>query len=217
MRLCTGGASPTVHGTIEVVRAALKAPERGNGDACIGAPRREVLPQLAIPTQRTDLDLHPIPELGKSLLSDSCKACPSRTLDHSEVQRSLGDSRWRWHVPNLWQPLGVRRKDFAQVVFHLAMDVVGDQVHDFRRDDVWHAGLFLIFDVPTHALVNAIEPNDVLRVPVIGVHERAVGDPIGRLDLVRKNLHPSRAAACNSTTNSISADGLMPWFESRFH
>ena len=65
-------------------RAALKAPECGNGDACVGAPRCEVLPQLAITVQRTDLDLHPIPELWEVLVVGLVQGMSFRNA-HTEV------------------------------------------------------------------------------------------------------------------------------------
>ena len=60
-----------------------------------------------------------------------------------------------------------------------------------------HASLLLIFDAPPDALVDAVEPNDVLRVPVVRVDDGTVGDPIGRLESLRpcrKNRQPSSAA-----------------------
>ena len=55
------------------------------------------------------------------------------------------------------------------------------------------------FDAPPDTLVDAIEPDDVLRVPVVSVHEGTVGDPIRCLE---------RLSPCQEETATVKSSGL---------
>ena len=124
VRFSTSTTSPTVDGAIQVVHAAFEASERRNRDACLGTRRREVLPQLAVAMKRADFDLHPVAQFGKVLVVGLMQGMSFRNAETEvvEVKGSLRDTGRHRHVPNLRQPFGVRREDFAQVILHWAVD-----------------------------------------------------------------------------------------------